>query len=87
MLATLSNNTSWILFGFGIAGLLVGILSTVFFLRFRKLKKIQKESFDLTPGKYKIFRFWQYYGIIILALTGYIMFVIFIPISVEQLLK
>ncbi|AKX34509.1 hypothetical protein SLITO_v1c08950 [Spiroplasma litorale] len=87
LLATLSKSTAWSLFGIGIAGLVVGILATLFLFKFKKRKKIEKESFDLTPGKYKFFRFWQYYGIIILALTGYIMFVIFVPLSLEVILK
>ncbi|AKU80160.1 hypothetical protein [Spiroplasma turonicum] len=86
ILAELSKSTSYILLSAGIAGLIVGILATLFFIKFYKIKKLQKKSFDITPGNYKIFRFWQYYGIIILALTGYIMFLVLVPIAIEKLI-
>ncbi|AUB31319.1 hypothetical protein [Spiroplasma floricola] len=86
LLAGLSTGTFWTLFGFGILGLLLGICSTIFFVVFKRNKKLEKESFKVVSTKFKIFRFWQYYGIFTLALVGYLMALIFLGICLGEII-
>ncbi|WP_339029617.1 MULTISPECIES: hypothetical protein [unclassified Spiroplasma] len=86
LLGSLSTGTFWTLFSFGILGLLLGIFSTIFFIRFKGNKKDEKDSFKVITTKFKIFRFWQYYGIFTLAVVGYLMALIFLAICLGELI-
>ncbi|WP_339021326.1 hypothetical protein [Spiroplasma endosymbiont of Atherix ibis] len=86
LLASLSAGTFWTLLGFGILGLVLGICSTIFFVVFRRNKKLEKDSFKVISTKFKIFRFWQYYGIFTLALVGYLMALIFLGICIGEII-
>ncbi|WP_041618788.1 hypothetical protein [Spiroplasma taiwanense] len=86
ILTETTSVSSWLLLTFGILGLLLGIFSTIFFLRFRKKKNFERDSFNVTPGKYKFFRFWQFYEIFTLAAVGYLAALILLPIAIEQLI-
>ncbi|QGS52044.1 hypothetical protein [Spiroplasma tabanidicola] len=84
---SLSTNTLWMLFGIGIGLLIIGVLATIFFIKFKRIKKEAKDNFAVVTGIYKIFRFWQYYAIIIVALVGYVGSLILLTISIEGLVK
>ncbi|QHX36443.1 hypothetical protein [Spiroplasma sp. BIUS-1] len=86
LLTGLSNGTFWTLFSFGILGLILGVCSTIFFINFKRRKKLEKDSFKVTTTKFKIFRFWQYYGIFTLAMVGYLMALIFLGICLGEII-
>ncbi|AHI52597.1 hypothetical protein [Spiroplasma culicicola] len=76
----------WML-GIAIALLVLAVAATFFFINFKNAKKMEKDTFKTVTGKFKIFRFWQYYAIIILMLVGYVGTLILLPISIEGLIK
>ncbi|WP_338985387.1 hypothetical protein [Spiroplasma endosymbiont of Diplazon laetatorius] len=82
----MSEATFWTLLAFGLVGLLLGIFSTIFFINFKKNKKVEKDSFKTITTKFKIFRFWQYYGIFTLAAVGYLMALIFLAICLGEII-
>ncbi|AUM62444.1 hypothetical protein [Spiroplasma monobiae] len=82
----MSLSTFWTLFAFGVAGLILGICSTIFFINFKRSKKVEKDSFKTITTKFKIFRFWQYYGIFTLATVGYLMALIFLGICLGEVI-
>ncbi|AGR41902.1 hypothetical protein [Spiroplasma diminutum] len=86
LLAGLSTGTFYTLLGFGILGLLIGIFSTIFFINFKRAKKVEKDTFRVITTKFKIFRFWQYYGIFILAVVGYLMALVFLGICLGEVI-
>ncbi len=72
ILAKLTTNQAWIVLAIGIGLLVLGLLATFFFVWFKRRKKEEKDTFKTLTSKQSFFRFWQYYGIVIVMLVGYV---------------
>ncbi|QBQ07777.1 hypothetical protein SGLAD_v1c05780 [Spiroplasma gladiatoris] len=83
----LSTNTLWVLFAIAIALLVMAIVATWFFIRFKNAKKNAKDSFEVVTGIFKIFRFWQFYVIVIVALVGYVGAIVLLAVSLPPLIS